>query len=165
MLQSEKFDLDEAVEAYVYANTPNFLEKRLRLSTIVQQLSLLYSSSELATTILEIVKKDPSSRSIEDVSFAYSCLVALFEKDETYANELLKEERMATLKWAADMRPISLRQAVAIMESTVSVSPVILNTSNIQAFDAVAKFTIPTSLQAPAPSTSFFENTSFFKFK
>ncbi|WP_231410079.1 hypothetical protein [Ralstonia solanacearum] len=168
MLQSSQFDLTEALEAYVYANSPNFLSRRLRKSSLVRQLASLYEGDVLAATVFAVVEKDADSRTVEEISFAYSCLVALYEKSEGCATAMLAGKSLDTLKWASDMRPIPRKEAVSTTQSIVNIRPVIpIQSSKLAASNSMMQYQIPAVTRGHklALPTSFFSNTTEFKFK
>ncbi|WP_186034413.1 hypothetical protein [Burkholderia gladioli] len=168
MLQSSQFDLTEALEAYVYANSPDFLSRRLRKSSLVRHLASLYEGDVLAATVFSVAEKDASSRTVEEISFAYSCLVALYEKNEGYATALLSGKSLDTLKWASDMGPIPRKMAASTTQSIVTIGAVVsAQPSKLATSDSMAQYRIPvTTCEQKSPSpTSFFSNTIEFKFK
>lgn len=169
MLQPNQFDLGEALQAYVYANTPDYLARRLRKTVLVKQLISLYDYDTLKSTTAAVENKNPADRSVEELALAYACVVALYEKDKARTNALLSATPLANLKWALHMQPVESPTTFPTSQMTVKVQPAgIRDLPGARALgDPQTYYRIPPvtrqnqSLPAPATAT----NLTLFKFK
>src|SRR6516164_770353 len=70
------FDLTQASESYLLANTPLFLIRRLQSDPVVHHLSRSFSSTEILDTLKISLESDPVS--LEEAVWPYVLVTALF---------------------------------------------------------------------------------------
>jgi hypothetical protein len=108
-----EFDVSQACESRLVANTPLFLIRKLRTDPVVQDIALRFASSEIVNALKVSLQADP--RTFEDGVWPYVLVTALFLKGDVLPLQEAAELTSPNLKWykciaaalLADSKPLN----------------------------------------------------------
>ena len=101
---SNRLDLKQVAKAYLFANTPLYLYRRLRNIASVKELG---EDTPLNVLITEYNKRTSKKRkTVEDIAVAYSLLITTTFWDYQQAKAALDNFNLSLLDWGRDIKDI-----------------------------------------------------------
>lgn len=118
-MKFQDFDLSQASESYLLANTPLFLIRKLQTDPIVQDISRSFSSKDILDALKISLRRYPSS--IEEAVWPYLLVTALFLNGNTSDLQEAAGLTATNSKWYNYVAATLLARSSPLSHTTVDV--------------------------------------------
>jgi hypothetical protein len=148
MIARSAVNLHALAEAYVLANTPGYLLRRLRGDALVGALSSDHTTSDIAAEIDALLRREQLS--FDDVLFAYALVTALTLKDYNEAYPALSSLPIGRLEWGPGILRAWDSTRSATSSGSIRIRPQIASSIVAARSDKPVVLQVNPSLMAPS---------------